>query len=90
MGERRGVIVARETSQAFHLEMEGWRISEGLHYFRGLKVSQDSQWSVWLNKYVPKEDGSRRPEATYKTAVECVEGTVFDTLFAAGWGSAYA
>ena len=48
-------------------------IAEGRAYIaRGLKVCAERRWDDELNKYVCRDDGSRRMECTGRTAVEDV------------------
>ena len=55
-----------------------WRFEEGdiaegsAYIARGLKVSAERRWDDELNKYVCRDDGSRRMECTGRTAVEGV------------------
>ena len=48
-------------------------IAEGRGYIaRGLKVAAERRWDDELNKYVCRDDGTRRMECTGRTAVEDV------------------
>ncbi len=55
-----------------------WRFEEGeiaeghVYIARGLKVSAERRWDDDLNKYVDRDDGSKRMECTSRTAVEDV------------------
>ena len=55
-----------------------WRFEEGdiaegrAYIARGLKVCAERRWDDELNKYVCRDDGSRRMECTGRTAVEDV------------------
>ena len=55
-----------------------WRLKEGdiaegsAYIARGIKVSAERSWDDMLNKYVCRDDGSRRMERTGRTAVEDV------------------
>ena len=55
-----------------------WRFEEGditegrTYIARGLKVGSERRWDDELNKYVCRDDGSRRMECTGRTAVEDV------------------
>ena len=59
---------------------EGWRITEGLYYLRGLKVVLDTYWCARSAAYLPKEDGTKRAECTFRTAVECLDTSAFESL----------
>ena len=57
------------------------RMSLGYYYIRGLKVMNDNYWCSWSQKYVPREDGARRGECTFRTAVEPVGNSDIERLF---------
>jgi len=46
--------------------------SERIYIIRGLKVVQARRWSEEAWKYVPRTDGARSLDCTYRTAVEDV------------------
>ena len=56
-------------------------MSVGYNYIRGLKVMLDNYWCTWSQKYMPRDDGARRAECTFKTAVESVENSGIEKLF---------
>ena len=56
-------------------------MSVGYNYIRGLKVMLDNYWCTWSQKYMPRDDGARRAECTFKTAVESVESSGIEKLF---------
>ena len=55
-----------------------WRFEEGdiaegrVYIARGIKVAAERRWDDELNKYVCRDDGSKRMECTGRTAVEDV------------------
>ena len=46
--------------------------SDCIYIIRGLKVVQAKRWSHEDNKYMPRLDGARSLDCTYRTAVEDV------------------
>ena len=55
-----------------------------IYIIRGLKVVQAKRWSLEEGKYVPRTDGARSLDCTYRTAVEDVSEVQAITLIF-GW-----
>ena len=55
-----------------------WRFEEGdveqghIYIARGLKVVPDTYWNTEQFKYVPRDDGTKKVECTWRTALEDV------------------
>ena len=50
----------------------GDMLQGGIYIARGLKVVPETSWSDDAWKYVPRDDGAKTVERTYRTAIEDV------------------